>query len=1656
MLNKTKRITTPTLGSLMSYILLMAFSSATLANMCASPITSSNFDFTPNVNGVLLDKTLTMVNQFADIKGAIYDPVKQEMVFVGQGQIPIAEQIDFNDLVTVIKAIYLHKADPGMTFEREDLVNGQYDVTYFGGIQNTRFGKIAYESDLALKLLSMGLDSNGNFTNAYRNAVPTYKSFTQRVVELKQNGGYDIRFWFSPAEVKMTPDPSGKSFVFERVTMKAWADVLSASNNALVTAAAQGFVSDLTNNYDRYATVFPVLTQLKRLGKITALVKWLYEKNIPVDLSFVNRYTPPVIPTPQKVNMYRICANAALGELGESGLTRNLICNTLNAVDGGVIYDTANEYLTPTSLQALVDSAISTRPPNPATLNDLKWNFNGTINGTAANYTALTQTLAQARKDGAYRFTQTDLSLPTNNSEHPLVLTRYYDSFSQSGSDFGPGWSPQPYSLFFPEPRANFTYTPPRQSGISGIVRRSYSFNNVYKRFYVVDRVAGRKVEYQAVILPIPNSPAYKIVYASAVTNDLIVLDATDPSLLIYQVVNDAGLVVRKVVFKERGVEPTATYSTSINRRSVFRVHYTFSTNVGKNTQLYSDVVAVSNTNGGQVSYIYDYANRLVEIHVPGEEGLKAIKLEYIYDKISRAWTYTASGQLREATYAYNNGRLETVTRAGRSLRYSYDSPDPKTANITQVSDLTLNEVLSDVVPDIESRSRSQQAQGNPNLKVDQSYDRLNNTLVSTDSLQRSSSVARDSQYRTTSRTLQAPVNGLNQILSQQYQYGTNALAGPETVIDARNQATRYSYDNKGNITSATDAMGNKTSVDRYSSQGAAYLKVDGGVELQLVFYTDPLKRTSALGYETTTGRLKKIYRRVKITLDPTTGNISNSIEITGYNTQYDYHNNGEIAQISNDAAVLAAQYPWIAQNERQLHTIILASAATSYAELRQVTSAAGYLDTQHIDLLGRPIASQAAVALSPTRYDYVESGIAQDTLAKTTTPLGTTQFDTDVMNRKTSTTDSLGVRTTSYYNRNDQIERLVEVSPDGAQVLTTQYFYDDFGKLVRKVMANGTEVLYRYDGFDRVSQIEEIDSASTNSPPTVVSTASTELNIQSTSTYQYQLQATDANANPLQYVLVTGMPGMRLGAKTGLLTWSPTAAQVGKHIVVVQVLDGQGGVASQSFMINVTDVPLVVAKPTLTYGDTQIYACNSACYTYVLGVKTDVLGNVYLGGHAQGSVDFDLTAGTDIRTGLWYNFVSKYGANGDYLWTQILAQGNTAGARVYYSSLAVDAAGNVYIAGEVTGAIDMDPGVLNSNSNFTGASAYVYKLESNGTPLWWRVAEAGSGSYAKVGDITADKGGNVYLGGHYFASMDFGSLGVDFDPGPAKPELPDRGGYVWKLDSQGNYSWTYVIDGGGRMAVSARVKGLAINTRDEVNVTGDLVSYSAFDSGPGIAALVTLPMFSDVFIAALSDTGTHLWRHSIGGASRELSHGIALSPADDIYVVGNFESASIDFDPGVTTDVRSAAPGYKNLFLSKFNLAGDYQWTKTPVGNLSIQPSRLAVDAGGNLVILGVFANTVDFNPDPVGVHELTSVGDWNPYILSLDAMGVFRWVRSLGQSSGVMVLQGATYSAGTKTWTIGGYAYGTIDFDPSPAGIDQRYMPTTAGFISRYVTGP
>ncbi|MBU1237430.1 MAG: SBBP repeat-containing protein [Gammaproteobacteria bacterium] len=87
-----------------------------------------------------------------------------------------------------------------------------------------------------------------------------------------------------------------------------------------------------------------------------------------------------------------------------------------------------------------------------------------------------------------------------------------------------------------------------------------------------------------------------------------------------------------------------------------------------------------------------------------------------------------------------------------------------------------------------------------------------------------------------------------------------------------------------------------------------------------------------------------------------------------------------------------------------------------------------------------------------------------------------------------------------------------------------------------------------------------------------------------------------------------------------------------------------------------------------------------AGAYTYGNSVATDGDGNVYVAGETTGVLD------DNTLTGTWNFFVTKYDSNGNKLYTRQLG---VAGAATGGNSVATDADGNVYVAGTTGGSLD-------------------------------------------------------------------------------------------------------------------------------------------------------------------------------------------------------------------------------------------------------------------------------------------------------------------------------------------------------------------------------
>lgn len=97
---------------------------------------------------------------------------------------------------------------------------------------------------------------------------------------------------------------------------------------------------------------------------------------------------------------------------------------------------------------------------------------------------------------------------------------------------------------------------------------------------------------------------------------------------------------------------------------------------------------------------------------------------------------------------------------------------------------------------------------------------------------------------------------------------------------------------------------------------------------------------------------------------------------------------------------------------------------------------------------------------------------------------------------------------------------------------------------------------------------------------------------------YAYSAAAPDPDGDAVTYSLTTRPAGMVIGGSSGQVTWTPTNAQVGANAVVIQAEDGNGGVDTQSFTVNVADandLPVFTSSPVVDATEDELYLYTAA-----------------------------------------------------------------------------------------------------------------------------------------------------------------------------------------------------------------------------------------------------------------------------------------------------------------------------------------------------------------------------------------------------------------------------------------------------------------------------
>lgn len=299
-----------------------------------------------------------------------------------------------------------------------------------------------------------------------------------------------------------------------------------------------------------------------------------------------------------------------------------------------------------------------------------------------------------------------------------------------------------------------------------------------------------------------------------------------------------------------------------------------------------------------------------------------------------------------------------------------------------------------------------------------------------------------------------------------------------------------------------------------------------------------------------------------------------------------------------------------------------------------------------------------------------------------------------------------------------------------------------------------------------------------------------------------------------------------------------------------------------------------------------------------------------------------------------------------------------------------------------------------------------------------WAVKNGGKGVEEGY-SITTDSKDNVISIGIFKDT-------TDFDPGTGVEQRVSVGQndvFLQKLDSDGNLIWVHTFGS------SQYDFGWSVCTdyQDNIIITGKFYDTVDFDPSPNTVNLIA-GTFGNTFIAKFNASGSLLFAKSFYGEGSNIGLSINADQQGNIYCSGVY-TGTVDFDPSANTHEETANGNNSDSYIAKLDPTGSLIWVKVFGNSETCQIRESVIDNNGNLISVGNFYNTVDFDPNG-GVSNLTSAGDSDNFVQKIDSDGNLIWAVAFGGNS-IDEAMAITTSENGEIYT-GGHFLGTADFDP------------------------
>jgi len=325
-----------------------------------------------------------------------------------------------------------------------------------------------------------------------------------------------------------------------------------------------------------------------------------------------------------------------------------------------------------------------------------------------------------------------------------------------------------------------------------------------------------------------------------------------------------------------------------------------------------------------------------------------------------------------------------------------------------------------------------------------------------------------------------------------------------------------------------------------------------------------------------------------------------------------------------------------------------------------------------------------------------------------------------------------------------------------------------------------------------------------------------------------------------------------------------------------------------------------------------RLWGSTSGDYLYGIALERGSEA-IYIAGNTGG------TFGGQTNAGAADLCLVRVACSGATAWTRIWG----SSANDYGRAAAVDGDGDIYVAGYTAGA-------FGTQTNAGGVDLCLHKRDAAGDLLWTQQAGSSAGDYGQA--LAVSGTGSVCVAGYTYGS--FGGQ-------------PHAGGadlFLAKYDRLGTSLWTRIWGSTNDEYAS----GVAIDGAGNIYVAG--YTAGAFDGQTNAGG-------ADLCLTRYDSAGSSVWTRIWGSTNDEYATALLIDgPA--IYVAGYTAGA---FD-GQTNAGRT------DLLLTRFDGAGNRQWTRMWGGVLDDLAQGLAVDDRHGLYVAGYSEGGVDNKPTSGG----------------------------------------------------------------------------------------